>query len=114
MLVGQHCYCFHSLIAAIKGSCDCQHRAGDLGDIVHTMACKHRHIFENRKYVEEYRTEDVEREMGLDQDGLIRLALLLGSDYTEGVGGIGIVNAVEVCLLEAASMYMRACVHSSA
>lgn len=61
---------------------------------------KHRHIFENRKYVEEYRTEDVERELGLDQEGLIRLALLLGSDYTEGVGGIGIVNAVEVRLLE--------------
>lgn len=55
-----------------------------------------RHIFENRKYVEEYRTEDVERELGLDRDGLIRLALLLGSDYTEGVAGIGIVNAVEV------------------
>lgn len=45
--------------------------------------------------MEEYRTEDVERELGLDQDGLIRLALLLGSDYTEGVGGIGIVNAIE-------------------
>jgi DNA excision repair protein ERCC-5 len=27
---------------------------------------------------------------------LIQLALLLGSDYTEGVHGIGIVNAVEV------------------
>lgn len=28
--------------------------------------------------------------------GLIQLALLLGSDYTEGIHGIGIVNAVEV------------------
>ncbi|KAK9904154.1 hypothetical protein WJX75_005482 [Coccomyxa subellipsoidea] len=64
---------------------------------VFLFGAKHvyRHIFENRKYVEEYRTEDVERELGLDQDGLIRLALLLGSDYTEGVGGIGIVNAIE-------------------
>ncbi len=59
--------------------------------------------------MEEYRTEDVEREMGLDQDGLIRLALLLGSDYTEGVGGIGIVNAVEVCLIEAARVYACSC-----
>jgi DNA excision repair protein ERCC-5 len=45
--------------------------------------------------VEEFRTEDVARELGLDQQALIRLALLLGSDYTEGVAGIGIVNALE-------------------
>ena len=55
-----------------------------------------RHIFEGRKYVEEYHTSDTERELGLDRLGLICLALLLGSDYTEGVAGIGIVNAVEV------------------
>ena len=55
-----------------------------------------RHIFEGRKYVEEYHTSDVERELGMDRLGLICLALLLGSDYTEGVAGIGIVNAVEV------------------
>ena len=60
-----------------------------------------RHIFEGRKYVEEYHTSDIERELGMDRLGLICLALLLGSDYTEGVAGIGIVNAVEVrvCLL---------------
>lgn len=57
-----------------------------------------RHIFEGRKYVEEYHTSDVERELGMDRLGLICLALLLGSDYTEGVAGIGIVNAVEVGL----------------
>jgi hypothetical protein len=39
---------------------------------------------------------DVERELGLDRDLLVRLALLLGSDYTEGCQGVGIVNAVEV------------------
>ena len=55
-----------------------------------------RHIFEGRKYVEEYHTSDIERELGMDRLGLICLALLLGSDYTEGVAGIGIVNAVEV------------------
>ena len=54
-----------------------------------------RHIFEGRKYVEEYHTSDIERELGMDRLGLICLALLLGSDYTEGVAGIGIVNAVE-------------------
>lgn len=46
--------------------------------------------------MEEYHTSDIERELGMDRLGLICLALLLGSDYTEGVAGIGIVNAVEV------------------
>ena len=55
----------------------------------------HRNLFAERKYVEEYRWEDAERELGLDRAAAIRLALLLGSDYTEGCGGIGIVNAVE-------------------
>ena len=39
---------------------------------------------------------DVEAEMQIDQHALVRMALLLGSDYTEGVRGIGIVNALEV------------------
>ena len=40
--------------------------------------------------------QDVESELGMSRDKLIQLALLLGSDYTEGVAGIGIVNAVEI------------------
>ena len=56
----------------------------------------YRHIFEESKYVEEYRTDDVERELGLSREGLISLALLLGSDYTPGITGVGIVNAVEI------------------
>ena len=55
-----------------------------------------RNIFESRKYVEEYRTEDVERELGMDRQQLIQLGLLLGSDYSEGVAGVGIVNAIEI------------------
>lgn len=43
----------------------------------------YRNLFENKKYVEEYRSSDVERELGLDREKLIRMALLLGSDYTE-------------------------------
>jgi 5'-3' exonuclease len=39
---------------------------------------------------------DVESELGMSREGLVQLALLLGSDYTEGVSGIGIVNAMEV------------------
>ena len=30
---------------------------------------------------------DVERELGLDRDRLVELAMLLGSDYTEVGGG---------------------------
>ena len=56
----------------------------------------YRHIFEESKYVEEYRTDDVERELGLSRESLICLALLLGSDYTPGISGVGIVNAVEI------------------
>ena len=40
------------------------------------------------RYVEEYRMSDVERELGLDRDNLIELAMLLGSDYTEVRGYI--------------------------
>jgi DNA excision repair protein ERCC-5 len=46
--------------------------------------------------VEEYRAEDVERELGLTREHLASLAQLLGSDYAEGVGGVGVVNALEV------------------
>jgi DNA excision repair protein ERCC-5 len=48
-----------------------------------------RHVFEDRMWAEEYRAEDVGRELGMEQEHLIRLAMLLGSDYTEGVSGIG-------------------------
>ena len=44
--------------------------------------------------MEEYKASDFYREVGLDRQKLIYLALLLGSDYTEGISGIGIVNAV--------------------
>jgi len=33
---------------------------------------------------------------GVDRDTFIRVALLLGSDYTTGVKGVGIVNAMEI------------------
>eukprot|EP00890_Picochlorum_soloecismus_P003628 jgi/Picsp_1/4266/NSC_01775-R1_protein len=56
----------------------------------------YRHIFEENKYVEEYRTEEIENELGLSRDKLIMLALLLGSDYTPGISGVGIVNAIEI------------------
>ncbi|XP_073261818.1 DNA repair protein UVH3 isoform X3 [Populus alba] len=56
----------------------------------------YKNIFDDRKYVETYFMKDIEKELGLSREKLIRMALLLGSDYTEGVSGIGIVNAIEV------------------
>lgn len=56
----------------------------------------YRHIFESKRYVEEYRSEDLQRELGVGREELGALAQLLGSDYCEGVAGVGIVNAVEV------------------
>ncbi|RLN17931.1 DNA repair protein UVH3 isoform X1 [Panicum miliaceum] len=56
----------------------------------------YKNIFDDRKYVETYFMKDIESELELTRQQLIRMALLLGSDYTEGVSGIGIVNAIEV------------------
>ncbi|KAL4441195.1 hypothetical protein ABPG77_011432 [Micractinium sp. CCAP 211/92] len=56
----------------------------------------YRHIFESKKYVEEYRSEDVQSELGVGRAELARLAQLLGGDYCEGVAGVGIVNAMEI------------------
>ncbi|KAJ4772674.1 5'-3' exonuclease family protein [Rhynchospora pubera] len=56
----------------------------------------YKNIFDDRKYVETYFMKDIEAELGLNREKLIRMAMLLGSDYTEGVSGIGIVNAIEV------------------
>eukprot|EP00873_Tetraselmis_striata_P028365 jgi/Tetstr1/448629/TSEL_035874.t1 len=58
----------------------------------------YRNIFDGKKYVEQYKVDDLETELGLTQERLIALALLLGCDYTEGVPGIGVVNAVEVIM----------------
>jgi DNA excision repair protein ERCC-5 len=58
--------------------------------------CVYRHIFEDTKYVEEYQMDKIERNMGLTRDKLICLSLLLGSDYSDGIYGVGIVNATEI------------------
>ncbi|PFH34466.1 XPG N-terminal domain-containing protein [Besnoitia besnoiti] len=56
----------------------------------------YRNFFENKKSVEMYEASFVVQKLGLDRQQLILLAMLLGCDYTLGVKGIGIVNAVEV------------------
>lgn len=56
----------------------------------------YRNIFESVKYVEEYRSAEIESELGLGRENLVTLGMLLGSDYTAGVAGVGVVNALEV------------------
>jgi len=53
-------------------------------------------IFDQNKFVEYYKMHTIETELGFDRDALISMALLLGSDYTIGVKGIGPVNATEI------------------
>ena len=56
----------------------------------------YRNFFADKKYCEMYSSDRIKKELGLDRDRFIQLALLLGSDYTEGVVGVGVVNALEI------------------
>ncbi|KAH8829812.1 PIN domain-like protein [Flagelloscypha sp. PMI_526] len=56
----------------------------------------YKNMFNQSKTVECFLSVDLTRELGLDRDTLVRLAYLLGSDYTEGLSGVGPVLAMEV------------------
>ncbi|KDO25852.1 hypothetical protein SPRG_08796 [Saprolegnia parasitica CBS 223.65] len=56
----------------------------------------YKNMFKTSKFVEAFSMTDIERELGLDQESMIALALLLGSDYTDGIHGVGVVNATEI------------------
>ncbi|XP_028756417.1 flap endonuclease GEN-like 2 isoform X3 [Neltuma alba] len=47
-------------------------------------------------YVVCYEMEDIERKLGFGRDSLIALALLLGSDYNQGVYGLGPESACQI------------------
>ena len=55
-----------------------------------------KNMFNQSKTVECFLATDLERELGLDRDKLVRLAYLLGSDYTDGLPGVGPVVAMEL------------------
>ncbi|KAL2216667.1 DNA excision repair protein Rad2 [Thermoascus aurantiacus ATCC 26904] len=55
----------------------------------------YKNMFNQSKYVECYLASDLE-EYALDRKKLIRFAHLLGSDYTEGIPGVGPVTALEI------------------
>lgn len=56
----------------------------------------YRNIFQDKKYVEVYNAEDAEADLGIQREDFVALAYLLGSDYAEGIFGVGIVNALEI------------------
>jgi len=56
----------------------------------------YKNMFNQAKYVECYLLGDFEKEFSLDRKKLISLAHLLGSDYTDGLPGVGPVTALEL------------------
>ncbi|KAK0223266.1 hypothetical protein IW262DRAFT_1432237 [Armillaria fumosa] len=55
-----------------------------------------KNMFNQSKTVECFLTSDLTRELGLDRGTLVRLAYLLGSDYVDGLPGVGPVVAMEL------------------
>lgn len=56
----------------------------------------YKNMFNQSKFVECFLASDLEKEYALDRSKLIRFAHLLGSDYTEGIPGVGPVTALEI------------------
>ncbi len=56
----------------------------------------YKNMFNSNKFVECYLGVDLDKELSLSRQQLISMAHLLGSDYTEGLPGVGPVTAVEI------------------
>lgn len=56
----------------------------------------YKNFFVQKKMVMEFKMENIEQMMRLDRKKLIQLAMLVGSDYTEGLTGVGAVTALEI------------------
>ncbi|OAA54471.1 DNA excision repair protein Rad2 [Cordyceps fumosorosea ARSEF 2679] len=56
----------------------------------------YKNMFNSNKFVECYLGSELEKDLSLSRQQLISLAHLLGSDYTEGLPGVGPVTAVEI------------------
>jgi len=56
----------------------------------------YKNMFNSNKYVECYLASDLEKELSLSRNQLISIAHLLGSDYTDGLTGVGPVTAIEI------------------
>ncbi|CCE64334.1 hypothetical protein TPHA_0H01260 [Tetrapisispora phaffii CBS 4417] len=56
----------------------------------------YKNMFHEKNYVEFYDQDKLTVQLGLERSNLIDLALLLGSDYTSGIKGIGPVSGIEI------------------
>ncbi|XP_053661823.1 DNA excision repair protein ERCC-5 [Anopheles marshallii] len=56
----------------------------------------YKNFFNQQKLVLEFTIEGIEQMFHMDRKKLIQLALLVGSDYTTGIHGIGAVTALEI------------------
>ncbi|KAK4574395.1 DNA repair protein rad2 [Recurvomyces mirabilis] len=56
----------------------------------------YKNMFNQAKFVECYLATDLEKEFDLTREKMIAIAQLLGSDYTEGLTGVGPVTALEI------------------
>lgn len=56
----------------------------------------YKNMFNQNKYVECYLLSDMDRELGLNRDKLVQLAHFLGSDYSDGLPGVGPVVGMEL------------------
>ncbi|XP_063617374.1 DNA excision repair protein ERCC-5 [Cydia splendana] len=56
----------------------------------------YKNFFNQKKHVLQYVSERIEKSFNLNREQLILLALLVGSDYTTGVAGVGPVTAMEI------------------
>ncbi|XP_070787257.1 DNA excision repair protein ERCC-5 homolog [Enoplosus armatus] len=94
------------LVAPMEAEAQCaaldraDHTHGTITDDSDVWLFGGRHVYKNffsqNKYVEHYQYSDLQNQLGLDRTKLINLAYLLGSDYTEGVPGVGYVTGMEI------------------
>ncbi|XP_046676244.1 DNA excision repair protein ERCC-5 homolog isoform X3 [Homalodisca vitripennis] len=56
----------------------------------------YKNFFDQKKFVLEFQDNDIQHYFKLERSHLILLALLVGSDYTVGIQGVGPVTALEI------------------
>ncbi|CAB3230545.1 unnamed protein product [Arctia plantaginis] len=56
----------------------------------------YKNFFNQKKHVLQFQAERIEASFNLNREQLVLLALLVGSDYTTGVTGVGPVTALEI------------------
>ena len=56
----------------------------------------YKNFFSTDQFIDSYSDTSIQSQLGLDRESLICIAYLVGSDYSEGIEGVGIVKAVEI------------------